>query len=50
MERLRIKDSKERDPHLSEVLKNGNRIIAAWRNNQIHGDAEIYYNNGAYFK
>lgn len=50
IDRFRLKDTKERDPRLSEVLKNGNRIIACWRNKQIHGDAEIYYNNGSYFK
>jgi len=33
-----------------EVNRNGNRIIANWKNDQIHGEAEIYYHNGVTFK
>jgi hypothetical protein len=35
---------------LSEVNRNGNRIVATWKNDQIHGEAEIYYHNGVTFK
>lgn len=35
---------------LPETNRNGNKIFAQWRNNQIHGDAEIYYANGIVFK
>jgi hypothetical protein len=33
-----------------EIIRNGNRIIATWKNDQIHGNAEIYYHNGVVFK
>ena len=35
---------------MPEVNRNGNRIRAEWKNDQIHGDAEIHYKNGVTFK
>jgi hypothetical protein len=35
---------------LIEIIRNGNRIIANWKNDQINGEAEIYYHNGVTFK
>lgn len=35
---------------LYEVNRNGNRILANWKNDQINGEAEIYYHNGVTFK
>jgi len=32
------------------VIRNGNRIIAEWKNDEIHGQALIFYQNGIYFK
>lgn len=33
-----------------EVNKNGNKIIAMFKNNQLHGEAEIHYYNGIVFR
>ena len=35
---------------LPETNRNGNKIFAHWKNNQIQGEAEIYYSNGVIFK
>jgi len=35
---------------LPEVTRNGNRIIANWKNDQIDGEAEVHYHNGVVFK
>lgn len=43
---LELKSSKR----LIEINRNGNRIIANWKNDQINGEAEIYYHNGVTFK
>lgn len=32
------------------MTRNGNRIIANWKNDQIDGEAEVHYHNGVVFK
>jgi hypothetical protein len=49
-EALGLKQISKSIKKIPELTKNGNKIVSGWKNEQMHGEAEIHYNNGVIFK